>query len=249
MVYRQDNRPKRHRGRYTVLGIMFGIMITIGGIYVYDNYNQPIIQKVNQTSNVIIAQVEKDNPVSHTTQNQPNIQDQSQSIQTQQNNPSQNSYSLDELKQATLQDINNYRIQSGLNSIPMENSKASQVWADHLLLEGCIAHREGSVGPIQRYLDNGDPLQMIFENVSGGYGTDTTDPISSLKQANSEMINNDTDQGNAHRNNILNPNHSSVSIGIAYNSNKLILVEDFQERIEPNWKSFDLSYDDSKSCW
>jgi len=63
------------------------------------------------------------------------------------------------------------------------------------------------------------------------------------------MMYNDADQNNAHGDNILNPNHKSVSLGIAYDNNNLVLVEDFQEPNTLGWKSFDLAYDDGKFCW
>ena len=245
MVYKQDNRPKKHRGRYTILGIVLGIALTFGAIYLYDNNKQPILDNVNQVKNFAMKQIPKDSPVIQVVNDKPvdnspvNVQPVSQS----------NSYSIDQLRQIALDDINNYRNQYGLNSLPLENAKASQVWADHLLSEGCIAHREGSSGPEQRYQDNGDKMRMIFENVSGGYGTSTMDIVSSIKQADYEMINNDADQNNAHRDNILNPRHSSVSIGIAYDSQRMIIVQDFQEPLMGNWQTWDMSYTDVKSCW
>jgi len=246
MVYRIDNRPKKHRGRYTVLGIILGISFTIGGFYLYDNYKQPILDNANQIKSTAIAEIEKTKPVQTILDNSQNIK----TDQTQNNNLVQeSSIPLEQLKQIAVDDINNYRKQSGLSPVIMENSHASQVWAEHLLSEGCIAHREGNSGPIQRYVDNGDKLQMIFENISGGYGTQYSNPIDAIKQANYEMMNNDVDQNNGHRDNILNPSHTSVSIGLGYNSNKMVIVEDFQEPIIPGWKQYDMSYSDQKACW
>lgn len=265
MVYKIDNRVKKHRGRYTVLGIVLGIALCCTGFYLYDNYKVPIVEGVGMLKNTAITQgIKYENQVTtnniktqltQPTQNQPvttntvvNSQSDNQ-IQTNSQIPT-TSYSLDQLDQIALNDINQYRQQNGLNILPLENAKASQVWADHLLALGCITHREGNVGPIQRYLDNGDTLQMVFENVSGGYGTETMNVDQSIKKADYDMMFNDVDQSNGHRDNILNPSHTSVSIGIAYNNNKLVLVEDFQQSIGIyNWRSFDLAYDDTLSCW
>lgn len=227
-MYKIDNRPKKHRGKYTVLGILTGIIITVVALYFYNNYQQSIINDIDGIKNTISSKISK------------------QLIDSN----AQKQLTLDELQQITLQDINNYRQINGVNSIIMDNAKASQLWAEHLLSEGCISHREGSNGPMQRYLNSGDRLQMVFENISGGYGTQYMDIVTAIKTANAEMMNNDQDQNNLHKYNILNPNHISVSLGIAYNSNKLILVEDFQEPyVDQDWKSFDMMYDDGKSCW
>ena len=245
MVYRQDNRRNKHRGRYTILGIVLGIALTAGSIYLYDNNKQPILDNVNDVKNFAMKQIPKESPIIQVVNDKP-VEKTSVSSQV----VSQSGiYSIDQLRQIALDDINNYRSQAGLNSIPLENAKASQVWADHLLSEGCIAHREGNAGPEHRYQDNGDKLQMIFENVSGGYGTSSMDIVSSIKQADSEMMNDDADQNNAHRDNILNPRHFSVSIGIAYDSERMVIVQDFQEPLMGNWQTWDLSYTDSKSCW
>ena len=246
-MYKIDNRPKKHKGRYTILGIILGISLTLAVIYLYDNNRQPILDNVNEVKQFAIKQIPKDSPIVAVVNDNP-VEKQNvvnQPVESSQ----QPTYSTDQLRQIALDDINQYRIQAGLSQLPLHDAKASQVWADHLLSEGCISHKEGTSGPEQRYLDNGDKLQMVFENVSGGYGTSSMDIISSIKQADSEMVNNDADQNNAHRNNILNPNHSSISIGIAYDSQRLIIVQDFQEPMIGNWQAWDNSYTQEKSCW
>lgn len=249
-MYKIDNRPKKHKGRYTILGIILGISLTLAGVYLYDNNRQPILDNVNEVKQFAIKQIPKDSPIISVVNDNP-VEKSSVSSQPVVNiqQQTQPTYSTDQLRQIALDDINQYRIQAGLSQLTLQNAKASQVWADHLLSEGCISHKEGTSGPEQRYLDNGDKLQMVFENVSGGYGTSSMDIISSIKQADSEMVNNDADQNNAHRNNILNPNHSSISIGIAYDSQRLIIVQDFQEPMIGNWQAWDNSYSEEKSCW
>lgn len=250
-MYKIDNRRKNHKGRYTILGIVLGIMLTGASIYFYDNNRQPILDSVSEAKQFAIKQIPKDSPVIAVVNDNPVVKPlmPSPPVDSSQQVTQPETYTIDQLRQITLDDINQYRLQAGLTQLPLHNAKASQAWANHLLSEGCIAHREGNSGPEQRYLDNGDKLQMIFENVSGGYGTTSMDIISSIKQADSEMINNDSDQNNAHRNNILNPNHTSVSIGIAYDTQRLILVQDFQEPVIGNLQSWDNSYTDTKSCW
>ena len=238
MVYKIDNRPKKHRGRYATLGFFLGIAVCFVGLYFYYNYweTQPVIQSVAEikrvVTDVVTPVVHHHNNVVTTLNNPPQVSDNVQLVQNDQiqSNPVQQvvpqsntpDYSLEQLRQVALDDINNYRVQNGLRPIPMDNAKASQVWADHLLTLGCITHREGIVGPNTRYKDNGDKPQMVYENVSGGYGTTWMTPPEAIKQANYDMMFNDADQNNGHKNNILNPNHQSVSLGISYNSGSWI---------------------------
>lgn len=257
-MFKKDNRIKKHHGRYTILGIVLGISLAFGGFYFYDNNRDLVNQNVSKINTMAKEQYVKE--ISSIPALQPKV---IPMVNTSNANPivelvpklnafSSNSideYNIEQLRQIALDDINNYRSSNGVNTIPMNNAKASQLWAEHLLSEGCISHREGNSGPIQRYVDNGDQLQMVYENVAGGYGTNWMSLPDAIKDANSQMMNNDAEQGNGHRNNILNPNHQSLSLGIAYNSDKLVIVEDFQEPNILGWKTFDMSYDDSKSCW
>lgn len=233
-------------------------MLAVIGLYFF-GYYQPSVTtisnevrtNVNQIANETIKQVASNSRpiITIPTSGENNQQQINQQSPIGLQNSPETSQSLDQLRLVALNDINRYRQEVGANILPMDNAKTTQAWAEHLLSEGCIAHREGNSGPMQRYVDNGDPLQMVYENVAGGYGTSWMNPIDAIKQADNDMMNNDADSNNAHKDNILNPNHISVSIGIAYNGDKLILVQDFQEPIQPNWKNFDMSYDDGKSCW
>ena len=62
-MYKIDNRPKKHKGRYTILGIVLGISLTLAGVYLYDNNKQPILDNVNQVKEFAIKQIPKDSPV------------------------------------------------------------------------------------------------------------------------------------------------------------------------------------------
>lgn len=252
MVYRIDNRPNRHKGRNIGLGILFGIILTIGVLIITGDDKQPIIQKI----------VSMDKPITTKT-NQPQssqlsntIKQESPSNQQQQNNNLDQkpaiievrhiTYSLEELKKVALEDINNYRVNNGLSPVLMGNAIAPQKYAQVLLQRGCINHiSQDGLNPLGRYKSSGDELFSVAENISGGYGTDWMNPIESIKQADSEMMNNDMDQGNAHRNNILNPYHISVSFGIAYDSEKLILIQDFEDQYAGDI----YYYDNSDACW
>jgi hypothetical protein len=56
-----------------------------------------------------------------------------------------------------------------------------------------------------------------------------------------DMINDDAEWDWGHRDNILNPFHNKVSIGIAYNSTDLYLVQDFEDNYV-SWSTLTVSY-------
>jgi len=62
-MYKIDNRKNRHKGRYTVLGILLGVILTGASIYLYDNNRGPILDNVNEVKQFAIKQIPKDSPV------------------------------------------------------------------------------------------------------------------------------------------------------------------------------------------
>ena len=157
------------------------------------------------------------------------------------------SLSLAELRQIALDDINKYRKENGVRPVSLGNAQASQLYAVVLVNEGCIHHiSDNGDDPMMRYKRAGDQLFLVAENLAGGSGTDYMTPHKSILDANYRMMYEDADQGNGHRDNILNANHISVSLGIAYDSQRLVLVEDFEEPYSPNYS---YTYASGKSCW
>lgn len=65
MVYRIDNRKKKHYGRYTALGLIMGIVLALGGVYVYENYRQPILDNVSDIVKENTPKPEKPREVKH----------------------------------------------------------------------------------------------------------------------------------------------------------------------------------------
>ena len=63
------------------------------------------------------------------------------------------------------------------------------------------------------------------------------DPYVEIKKAENEFMNNDlVCCNNGHRDNILDPNHTHVNFGIAYNNNRFQFVEHFENDIV-NWQT------------
>lgn len=166
-----------------------------------------------------------------------------------------------DLYQVALDDINSYRTQNGLKPVSLANSPASQAYADLLLSEKCIHHmNDDGTTPQGRFHALGQDSYVIAENVEGG--TLSVSVQTTVKQFNYNMMFNDhlvKDGGlnvgtidNGHRMNILNPDHQYVSLGIAYNLNNVVLVEDFEDPILSNEYIPSSSYVDTpdpKSCW
>ncbi len=163
-------------------------------------------------------------------------------------------YSLEELKQIALDDINKYREEYGVRTISLGNAKSSQLYAEELLPEGCIHHiSNDGEGPMLRYQTNHDTMYLIYENIAGEGGTSWKSPEQSVIDANYGMMYDDASSNWGHRDNILNSDHHSVSIGIAYDNQRFVMVQDFQQSLGSGYmydpSSFQKEAVDQKFCW
>ena len=161
---------------------------------------------------------------------------------------------LDELKQIALDDINKYRSQNKLNQITLGTAKSSQLYAKELLEERCIHHISVSgEGPMLRYKNNGDTMYLVAENIASGYDSGGISPQSHITKSNYDMMFDDAESNWGHRDNILTPDHQSVSIGIAFDKNNFVMVQDFEQVLKPGYvydpSSFSQEPVDSKHCW
>ncbi len=162
--------------------------------------------------------------------------------------------SLAELRQIALDDINKYRTEKGLRTIALGSAKSSQLYAEELLKEGCIHHvSDRGEGPMLRYKNNGDTMFLVAENIAGGLGTDWGTPQDETLQGNYRMMFENEDSNWGHRDNILEPSHASVSIGIAYDSERLVMVQDFESVLPAGYQydpsSFMTEPMDQRYCW
>jgi len=163
-------------------------------------------------------------------------------------------YTLEELKQIALDDINKYRTAKSLRTLILGSAVSSQLYSEELLEEGCIHHiSNNGEGPMLRYKSNGDKMYLIAENISGGSGTSWMTPEQSILDGNRRMMFEDADSNWGHRDNILESGHKSVSIGIAYDSERLVMVQDFEQSLLPGYQydpsSFQKEPVDNKLCW
>lgn len=149
----------------------------------------------------------------------------------------------EELVDHALAAINKDRKELGLPQVKLSDNKAAQLHAEDVFKSKQISH----------WTTAGEKPYMVYTQQSGkgsvhqnvaiaGFGTDQydrckslvllcekIDPVKSINELESEMMNNDDKCcANGHRDNILDPHHTSVSIGIAYDDYYLALVQNFE---------------------
>lgn len=136
----------------------------------------------------------------------------------------------------TLGLINRDREANGLNPVSLSTEPSGQEYAESMLEGDYFSHWDAhGMKPYMRYTLLGG-TGAVSENiayVSSEYCavavcTGDINPNQSLAYMENNMMNNDSVCcQNGHRDNILDPNHNQVSIGVAYNNSKIYLVEDF----------------------
>jgi hypothetical protein len=149
----------------------------------------------------------------------------------------------EELIQHALDAINSEREKAGLAPVQLSDNQAAQVAAEDVFDTKQISH----------WLSNGEKPYMTYTRLGGdgsvhqnvaiaGFGPDEydrcvstvilcerIDAIDAIDELQYEMVYNDEQCcDNGHRENILDPHHTRVSIGIAYNPYYLALVQNFE---------------------
>jgi uncharacterized protein YkwD len=140
----------------------------------------------------------------------------------------------------TLEVINKDRSAYGLQNVTLSAEPSAQQHADSMLQYNYLSHWDtygmkpymrytllGGTGAMQEnvaYRKSG--VRACIGNLCSNYGNiNITSAIANLEY---NMTNNDSACcNNGHRDNILNPEHNQVSIGVAFNSTNIYLVEDF----------------------
>jgi uncharacterized protein YkwD len=140
----------------------------------------------------------------------------------------------------TLVAINKDRATYGLRNVTLSAEPSAQQHADSMLQYNYFSHWDiYGMKPYMRYAILGGTGAMqeniaytkssigaCIGSVCKSYGNvNVTSAISGLEY--SMMYNDSACCDNGHRDNILNPEHNQVSIGVAFNSTTVYLVEDF----------------------
>lgn len=140
---------------------------------------------------------------------------------------------LEELRQLALKLINDDRAAAGLNPVKLGSNPAAQFHAEEALLHRFVGHwwTDGQK-PYMVYSDTGG-TSYIGENAAGSgwsfenYAASNCDsflvrcqrgtPEEDIRENHWRMVNDDASSNWGHRDNILDPTHLYVNIGIAYN--------------------------------
>ncbi len=136
----------------------------------------------------------------------------------------------------TLQLINRDREANGLGPVSLSTEPSAQQHAQSMLAYDYFSHWDlYGMKPYMRYTLSGG-TGAVSENIAyvssrycvAGICTGSINPNESLAYMEYSMMNNDSACcNNGHRDNILDPNHNEVSIGVAYNNSDIYLVQDF----------------------
>ena len=150
----------------------------------------------------------------------------------------------EELVQHVLNKINKDRADSGLLPVELSPNQAAQIHAEDVFRTKQISH----------WMTNGEKPYMTYTQYDGegsvqqnvaiaGFSPEQyeqcvtnvlikceeIEPLSTIDQLQYEMMYNDKECCNdGHKNNILNPRHTHVSIGIVYDQYYLALVQNFE---------------------
>ncbi|MGQ9782001.1 MAG: CAP domain-containing protein [Nitrososphaeria archaeon] len=149
-----------------------------------------------------------------------------------------------ELVLHVLELINDDRADFKLSPVMLGNNSAAQRHADDLLKLDCLSHW-GSNGmkPYMRYTILGGK-NYVEENVAAVFifNNSTTPSTEEIKlmfeDLEYRMMYNDSASNWGHRNNILDPSHTHVNIGVSYSYHAVIVVQDF-ENVLVDWQIFD----------
>lgn len=149
--------------------------------------------------------------------------------------------SNDELVQYALEKINEDRAEHNLKPVLLSSNTAAQIHAEDVLSHRTISH----------WLSNGEKPYMTFSRLGGtgdvsqnvgfsGFASideckrpnvicEKTDPIESIRKSQYSMMYDDASSDWGHRDNILRPHHTHVSLGIAYDDYTFAFVQNFED--------------------
>ncbi len=128
--------------------------------------------------------------------------------------------------------INSDRQKSGLQDVTLSSVSSGQIHADDMLKNGYFSHWDtNGYKPYMRYTLAGGQ-GSVAENIAwqretgNVLGINVTSALESMEWG---MMYDDASSNWGHKDNILNPLHNKVSIGIAYDDHNVYFVQDFED--------------------
>jgi len=147
--------------------------------------------------------------------------------------------SKEELYSHALQLVNKDRADYGLNPVKLGNNPAAQQHADDMLRVNYFSHwSSNGVKPYVTYTQLGG-RGAVSENAGFSYSycpssnclQNVFDPFEEISKSEHGMVYNDAASNWGHRDNILNPHHTHVNFGVAYDNEKFYFVEHFEDNV------------------
>lgn len=138
----------------------------------------------------------------------------------------------EELVDYALALINSDRQQNEAENVTLSSINSGQLHADDMLTNGYFSHWDmNSYKPYVRYTLTGGQGAVsencAYQGETGNiFGIDVK---AALKEMEYNMMYNDAGSNWGHKENILNPFHNKVNIGIAHDHNNVYLVQDFED--------------------
>lgn len=155
--------------------------------------------------------------------------------------------SIDDLYQYALDLTNEERTERGLAPVTLSSVRSAQDHADDMLRAGYFSHwnTEG-VKPYAAYTKHGG-TGYVAENIARTSlecaaalcSPARLDPLESIRDAHWGMVYNDAHADWGHRDNILDPSHTHLNVGVAYDDEAFYFVQHFESNIV-EWNEINL---------
>ena len=142
--------------------------------------------------------------------------------------------SMRELITLALEKINADRIEHGLTPVTLGNNQAAQAHVDDMMESKYFSHwNTNGVKPYVTYTEfNGQAY--VKENIAASWCEGFSckmNPSELIEKFQYLMVYDDAESNWGHRDNILDPNHSLVNIGLAWDDNNFYYAQHFETKL------------------
>jgi uncharacterized protein YkwD len=154
----------------------------------------------------------------------------------------------EELYQYALKVINEDRKSHGVAPVALSDISSAQNHADDMLGAKYFSHwNTNGVKPYVTYTKLGGK-GVVAENISyveshclaGNCFANSYDPFKQINDSEYRMMYDDAASNWGHRDNIIDPNHTNVNFGVAYDHDSFYFVENFENNIV-NWNTIQMT--------